>query len=147
MTKADAGSTARAFMLPGRLRHPPVTSRPSVGQITHVFRARLRWWRSLSVFWTQLEFLKRNYCFYCFLFNLFLPTSSMNYLIPLTGAIFTKKKKKIISKSPKNTTDLVKFKLSFVIPLHVGTYSGTRCLTGPRCYINTDIQHYKPIHN
>ncbi len=20
------------------------------------------------------------------------------------------------------------------------------CLTGPRCYINTDIQHYKPIH-
>ncbi len=21
------------------------------------------------------------------------------------------------------------------------------CLTGPRCYINTDIQHYKPIHN
>ncbi len=61
MTKADAGSTARAFMLPGRLRHPPVTSRPSVGQITHVFRARLRWWRSLSVFWTQLEFLKRNY--------------------------------------------------------------------------------------
>ncbi len=21
------------------------------------------------------------------------------------------------------------------------------CLTGPRCYINTDIQQYKPIHN
>ncbi len=58
MTKADAGSTARAFMLPGRLRHPPVTSRPSVGQFLHVFRARLRWWRSLSVFWTQLEFLR-----------------------------------------------------------------------------------------
>ncbi len=38
--EADAGSTARAFMLPGRLRHPPVTSRPSFGQITHVFRAR-----------------------------------------------------------------------------------------------------------
>ncbi len=33
MTKADAGSTARAFMLPGRLRHPPVTSRPSVDRL------------------------------------------------------------------------------------------------------------------
>ncbi len=42
--EADAGSTARAFMLPGRLCHPPVTSRPSVGQITHVFRAWSRWW-------------------------------------------------------------------------------------------------------
>ncbi len=50
MTKADAGSTARAFILPGRLRHPPVTSRPSVGQITHVFRARSRCWRSPRVF-------------------------------------------------------------------------------------------------
>ncbi len=49
MTKADAGSTARAFILPGQLRHPPVTSRPSVGQITHVFRARSRWWRSPSL--------------------------------------------------------------------------------------------------
>ncbi len=36
MTKADAGSTARAFILPGQLHHPPVTSRPSVGQITRV---------------------------------------------------------------------------------------------------------------
>ncbi len=43
--EADAGSTARAFMLPGRLRHPPVMSRPSFGQITHVFRARSRWRR------------------------------------------------------------------------------------------------------
>ncbi len=34
--KADAGSTARAFKLPGLWRHPPVTSRPSIGQITHV---------------------------------------------------------------------------------------------------------------
>ncbi len=31
--EADAGSTARAFMLPGRLRHPPVTSRPSVDRL------------------------------------------------------------------------------------------------------------------
>ncbi len=59
--EADAGSTARAFMLPGRLRHPPVTSRPSVGQITHVFRARLRWWHSLSVFWTQRLVPSRNW--------------------------------------------------------------------------------------
>ncbi len=44
--EADAGSTARAFMLPGRLRHPPVPSRPSVGKITHVFRVRSRWGRS-----------------------------------------------------------------------------------------------------
>ncbi len=59
--EADAGSTARAFMLPGRLRHPPVTSRPSVGQITHVFRARSRWWRSPKRLWTQLLFPSRNW--------------------------------------------------------------------------------------
>ncbi len=36
--EADAGSTARAFMLPGRLCHLPVTSRLSFGQFTHVIQ-------------------------------------------------------------------------------------------------------------
>ncbi len=54
--EADAGSTARAFMLPGRLRHPPVTFHPSVGQITHVFRARSHWGRSQSISGRSVSF-------------------------------------------------------------------------------------------
>ncbi len=34
--QADAGSTARAFMLPGLYVTPPVTSLSSIGLITHV---------------------------------------------------------------------------------------------------------------
>ncbi len=53
-------------------------------------------------------------------------------------------------------TQLSQVKLSFiVIPLWCGyiQWNETLCLTGPRCYINTDIhqwskrKHYKPIHN
>ncbi len=53
-------------------------------------------------------------------------------------------------------TQLSQVKLSFiVIPLWCGyiQWNETSCLTGPRCYINTDIhqwskrKHYKPIHN
>ncbi len=57
--KADAGFAARAFMLPGLWRHPPVTSRPSIGQITQQIQSRSRRRRSQSVV-TQLEFPKRN---------------------------------------------------------------------------------------
>ncbi len=39
LLETDAGSTAHAFKLPGRLRHLPVTSRPSIGQITHVVQS------------------------------------------------------------------------------------------------------------
>ncbi len=39
ISEADAGSTARAFMLPGRLCHPPVKSRPSIRLITHVIQS------------------------------------------------------------------------------------------------------------
>ncbi len=58
--KAVAGFAARAFMLPGLWRHPPVTSRPSIGQITQQIQSRSRTRRSQSVV-TQLEFPKRNY--------------------------------------------------------------------------------------
>ncbi len=37
--EADTGSTARAFKLPGRLRHLRVTSHPSIGLITHVIQS------------------------------------------------------------------------------------------------------------
>ncbi len=37
--EADAGSTARAFMLPGLYVTPPVTSRPSIGLITYVIQS------------------------------------------------------------------------------------------------------------
>ncbi len=47
-------------MLPGLWRHPPVTSRPSIGQITQQIQSRSRTRRSQSVV-TQLEFPKRNY--------------------------------------------------------------------------------------
>ncbi len=59
--EADTGSTAHAFMLPGRLRHPPVTSRPSFGQITHVFRARSRWGRSPKRLRTQCFVPSKNW--------------------------------------------------------------------------------------
>ncbi len=57
--KAVAGFAAGAFMLPGLWRHPPVTSRPSIGQITQQIQSRSRTRRSQSVV-TQLEFPKRN---------------------------------------------------------------------------------------
>ncbi len=57
--KAVAGFAAGAFMLPGFWRHPPVTSRPSIGQITQQIQSRSRTRRSQSVV-TQLEFPKRN---------------------------------------------------------------------------------------
>ncbi len=62
--KAVAGFAAGAFMLPGLWRHPPVTSRPSIGRITQQIQSRSRTRRSQSVV-TQLEFPKRNYgnCF------------------------------------------------------------------------------------
>ncbi len=37
--EADAGSTARAFKLPGRYVTPPVTSRPSIWLITHLIQS------------------------------------------------------------------------------------------------------------
>ncbi len=47
--KAVAGFAAGAFMLPGLWRHPPVTSRPSIGQITQQIQSRSRTRRSQSV--------------------------------------------------------------------------------------------------
>ncbi len=58
--EADAGSTAHVFMLPGRLRHLPMMSRPSFGQIAHVFRARSCWGVPQSVFRTQRLVPSRN---------------------------------------------------------------------------------------
>ncbi len=39
MTEAAAVSTARAFKLPGLYVTPPMTSRPSIGLITHVIQS------------------------------------------------------------------------------------------------------------
>ncbi len=37
--EADAGYTTHAFKLPGRYVTPPLTSRPSIGLITHVIQS------------------------------------------------------------------------------------------------------------
>ncbi len=53
----DEYSSWRVGRVVPMIRHPPVTSHPSFGQITHVFRARHASPKRLR---TQLEFLKRN---------------------------------------------------------------------------------------
>ncbi len=63
-------------------------------------------------------------------------------------------KKKILKLKLRRNKFKFKFKLSFiVIPLHVGTYSGTKCRASQdhgatliQTY-NNEVKHYKPIHN